>query len=1543
MALAGVAVLALTVWALVLPGVTMANTTFCGQKEHEHSDVCYQEVLVCGFGEDGEAAGGSALAAGGAAGSAESSTTASNGADGSAVIAESGAENAAGSETGGSSGSSASGHVHTDACYERVLSCGLSEHEHSLACYSDSSADLEAEVVWEATLPADDEMTGSWAADVLAAAKSQLGYRESSANYAVAENTAGAEVAKGYTRYGAWWGDAYGDWCAMFASFCLSYAGVSEEAVPQDANCQNWIEALSAEDVQLWRPVEVVENAEGVAERAGVAVVPAEVAAAWEAEAAEPAEEAAGEKVVGAEVSGDGSSARYTALGNLIYDPQPGDLVFFDRNNDGSADHVGFVCELLDADGNVVAEAAASESEAASFADGEGSEDASDDVPNGVDAAAEGLDAAAVATSSATAVKLKTIEGNVSDGSADAVCFREYDLADSSILGFAALPENPELQLATLASDEASLQAESAQASSGPTSFKGASTRDFVEINLYDYGSNINDLHGVKYPGFQQDGGVKDVGASFSKWSSFNFGNNITKDLSAGKSDLANKGGAINATTGKFDGEDYGNANLPIEGAMLKSLKDGYPALADGTSLGYLFSNGDYATKQNKSSIDGLFKYDEETGAYSFNSRENHAQFDSKDDTFTLYKQVITSNFMMYPFGNFLPFNDIKSQCKQASSIDKAYLQSVAADAQKKNGSEYQTLSTQLTKFISLMDKSYPEGWTGADCANEYFKAAGINKEFTADDLSSVYSIDYDEPTDFFFGMEMKMKFTQPKGGLTGKDGQQPMVFYFTGDDDVWVYVDDVLFLDLSGIHRHVGGEIDFVNGEVKYYALDVSTGDVSTIPYKTVKFSDLVGKNQLNEKGTFKDYSTHGFNFYYMERGAGSGVCRMNFNFPLLKQNTISVSKELAVDEIDGKPIEALGDPDYKFQILREGADGSNPKEDSFVGVNSAYRIYDENGEELGSGTTDANGVFKLKVGQRAEFDVKENAGRYYVRELLDGATGGQYGEIVVSGKVVTKRDDVSLGGVAFAGVDSPVKDISEGATEFRFTNKITEESANKLGSLRVEKRLVLADGSESTDVNREFEFEVALDGEPLPEGALYEVDGKSRTVEIVDISLSGSSGTRRASVVSVPAGKTATISNILLDSSFTVEELGHSDKGYAVTYSGDGVGTSGGLASGVVGSASGVLVTVTNSENGASINIPVTKRIENPDNAPHGFSFELVEVTDSSGSSLVDSGATPKVASLTVDSSGEISNASAFTLSYLERDEDALPAIHYYKISERIETSQQNAILFDKTAYVVKVTVDKSAEGKFGAAVSAVYRDGKQMWPSEGSDLSSAVSFTNTLLGSLEVSKTVEGTATGEEFSFEISLSRDSAGLPASYVATAYRQNGEKETLSLKLVGEGDAQKLVVDDGSNGLIALKHSERIVIDGIPYGTKWTATEINPEGFIVSTEVVCPTAPSVESFGDADASSVASSADLSANDGDSASSAGSGASSNASSAAVSGSIAVGTTRVSFTNTQMYELPETGGLGAAVCVFAGLALVGAALFGMRRICHREEAV
>ena len=93
---------------------------------------------------------------------------------------------------------------------------------------------------WEWEQSARIEKTGDWAQDLLAVARTQLGYRASEVNFIVDEQG----NRQGYTRYGAWWRASYSGWCAMYVSFCLNYAGVPECRVPREANCQYWVRDL---------------------------------------------------------------------------------------------------------------------------------------------------------------------------------------------------------------------------------------------------------------------------------------------------------------------------------------------------------------------------------------------------------------------------------------------------------------------------------------------------------------------------------------------------------------------------------------------------------------------------------------------------------------------------------------------------------------------------------------------------------------------------------------------------------------------------------------------------------------------------------------------------------------------------------------------------------------------------------------------------------------------------------------------------------------------------------------------------------------------------------------------------------------------------------------------------------------------------------------------------------------------------------------------------------------------------------------------------
>ncbi|MCD7918518.1 MAG: CHAP domain-containing protein, partial [Clostridiales bacterium] len=211
------------------------GSLICGQEEsegHTHSDSCYktEEVLICGQEES-------------------------------------------------------EGHTHSDACYEEQLVCGLEEHTHTVDCLTDETADVETAADWEATLP---ELTGDWATDLVAVAQSQLGYAESTANFTLDEDGA---TRKGYTRYGAWYGNAYGDWAAMFVSFCLYYAGIPEESVPQAAGAYAWTATLSGSEYYI--------------------------------------------------TDGD-------------YTPAAGDIAFFDADGDGAADGVGIVSNVSGANMTVV-------------------------------------------------------------------------------------------------------------------------------------------------------------------------------------------------------------------------------------------------------------------------------------------------------------------------------------------------------------------------------------------------------------------------------------------------------------------------------------------------------------------------------------------------------------------------------------------------------------------------------------------------------------------------------------------------------------------------------------------------------------------------------------------------------------------------------------------------------------------------------------------------------------------------------------------------------------------------------------------------------------------------------------------------------------------------------------------------------------------------------------------------------------------------------------------------------------------------------------
>lgn len=727
-------------------------------------------------------------------------------------------------------------------------------------------------------------------------------------------------------------------------------------------------------------------------------------------------------------------------------------------------------------------------------------------------------------------------------------------------------------------------------------------TKEFIKINLYDYGSDVNNLYKgySDFPVFQQDGGVASWYNFESVWGSgFAFGNVITSDVKAGMSDIitATQNGINKSPSFMENGTAvYGSNALNQKSAGTQAVSmliggDGYPALEkDRQSLKYLFSETPavdgkvYATKKSRDGLDGLFRYNDTSGEYEFDSRVNHAEYDEENNRFKIYDALLTPSFMQYSFGNFMPFNKIETETIKVTDVDSDYCNTAAATALTNSrnnlygfATEYKNLNNALTKFNARMHQEVKDReWNAADAVNQYFtratKVQGDRKTgWTLDDLKDLYNIDYNVRSNFFFGMDMEMDFLQPKNGLTGKDNAQPMKFEFAGDDDVWVYVDGVLFLDLTGVHRHIAGTIDFENGIVYYYKFDSYASDewVTTIdgtpkqirattkkdknqvqyqetfqeiierayPNNPEKLDELLTKDKNGNYTTFKNYSTHNFKFYYMERGAGSSVCRINFNFPLLPKNSISVYKELEMD--DDHPT-ALGNPDFEFQVLK--ANGEEHTNELFIGANTTYKIFKDGKDTGRKGTTNEEGIFALKAGEMAVFEeIGADQGAYYVRELLDSSIYEQYGgRIEVDGKITSETEQgIEIGSDTFVGIRSPIKQIDDGdVTAFTITNKVVFD---KLGALEITKEVPASD-RENLKPNQTFDFEVTLDGEPLKAGTVYAIYEGNTQKEDRKVNVDG--------IISLQAGETAKIENILSGVQYTVKETSESSEGYIVIY---------------------------------------------------------------------------------------------------------------------------------------------------------------------------------------------------------------------------------------------------------------------------------------------------------------------------------------------------------------------------------------------------------
>lgn len=243
---------------------------------------------------------------------------------------------------------------------------------------------------------------------------------------------------------------------------------------------------------------------------------------------------------------------------------------------------------------------------------------------------------------------------------------------------------------------------------------------------------------------------------------------------------------------------------------------------------------------------------------------------------------------------------------------------------------------------------------------------------------------------DFHFGMTMSAKFIQPKDG---KINGNNMVFEFSGDDDVWVYIDGVLVLDIGGIHNEVLGSINFADGTVKVGS-NINTNLKKL--FNDANANANIKGDFVSGKSIFKDYTAHTINFYYLERGKGDSNCKLKFNLPTVPKKSVTVEKQLSNTDK-----EKYANVEFKFQLLLQDDKGE------YVPSNTAGTLSDDsevefNREEINGVPYD--NVFTLKPGQKAKFSGLEENTKYKVQEL--GVSKDRYDRVLINDEETTNEN---------------------------------------------------------------------------------------------------------------------------------------------------------------------------------------------------------------------------------------------------------------------------------------------------------------------------------------------------------------------------------------------------------------------------------------------------------------------------------------------------------------------------------------------------------
>lgn len=378
----------------------------------------------------------------------------------------------------------------------------------------------------------------------------------------------------------------------------------------------------------------------------------------------------------------------------------------------------------------------------------------------------------------------------------------------------------------------------------------------------------------------------------------------------------------------------------------------------------------------------------------------------------------------------------------------------------------------------------------------------------------------------FAFGMMISFDFLQPKNG---KINGQDMVFSFSGDDDVWVFIDNKLVLDLGGVHDMATGSINFANGEVY-------VNNQSNPTLRSVFNSD--SNTFASDSNTFADYTSHSLKLFYMERGRGDSNCSIKFNLPPRPTNSIEIVKSL-----ENSDKEKYTSADFQFKAYLEDEEDRNQKSVQYNAIpeGTPYKVKKNDFLTDEVRYVGKHNIFTLKAGESAVFEGIDSGLRFYAEEV--GILSDQFDKVDITNWKVTYHDlNGNPVGTSEGKVSKNTKtylarsEVKTAGNAARVEFKNTCNAKN-LRKLRITKKM---NGLSTTD---KFSFEVYLTGQNgqfIPYDGGYEVRDKDD--KVLRKRYANSDGI----ISGVAPDETIVIDQILSGTEFKVNEIGLNNSRY-------------------------------------------------------------------------------------------------------------------------------------------------------------------------------------------------------------------------------------------------------------------------------------------------------------------------------------------------------------------------------------------------------------